>query len=239
MYQAFVAVLRDLPDGTGRRRRDQGRTERRRAPAPPRCGGRCIASVRDAQCEQEVGLARPEEPARTRPADRDGQARRRAGGELCARRHRAPRHWRRGNAQDQSEARLCTKLRLRARRSLPRLSGDGPHRAGDVRRHGHHGIPGPGAGKGRPGAVRLLRGRTSLRRHRHGAVRPRAHRARAHGRGRDARRGLRLALVYARHVLRARLAGGRPHRQPPRRLGRVTVQCLPDQRRISGDHLRR
>ena len=65
------------------------------------------------------------------------------------------------------------------------------------------GFRGPRAGEGRPGAVRLLRRRASLRRHRHRAARSRAHRARAHRRGRDARCGLCVARLAARHVASA------------------------------------
>ena len=93
---------------------------------------------------KQLRLARPEEPAGPRSADRDGEARRRAGGELRARRHGAARPRRRGAAQDQSAPDLRAELRLRPGRPLPRLSGDGPDRAGDVRRHEHHRLSGRG-----------------------------------------------------------------------------------------------
>ena len=50
------------------------------------------------------------------------------------------------------------------------LSGDGPHRAGDVRRHEHDRLRGSSAGEGGAGAVRLLRRCASLRRDRDGTL---------------------------------------------------------------------
>ncbi len=122
---------------------------------------------------------------------------------------------------------------------LPRLSRDGPDRAGDVRDHGHHGLSGTRAGEGRPCAVRLLRRRASLWRHRHRAARPRAHRARTCRRGCDARFGLCVARFNARHVVRHRLGGRGPHRQPARRPRGIALQRLSGERRLHRDHLRR
>ena len=78
-------------------------------------------------------------PKAARPADRDGQARRRAGGELRARRDGAARPRRRGDAQASTRGWSTRRAPATARTGPYRdYPGDGPHRAGDVRRHGHH-----------------------------------------------------------------------------------------------------
>ena len=202
--------LRDLPDGAWPAPRSS-RSSRRAAST---CAGAAWSAAR--RCRSRCSTptsARSSLNLKTRKAAtaaRAGQARRRAGRELRARRDGPARPRRRGAARGQSAADLRAELGLRQVGPYRDYPGDGPHRAGDVRRHEHHRLSRPAAGQGRAGAVRLLRRRASLRRDRHRAVRARAHRHAAGRRGVDARVGLRLAR------LNLGLSFGSGGRTPPR-----------------------
>ena len=136
----------------------------------------------------------------------------------------------------QPAARLRVQLRLRQDGPVPRLPGDGPHRAGDDGRHRHHRLPGPPAGEGRPGDGRLPGRHPPVRRHGRRAVRARAHRRGPDGRGLDDGGGVPHAGVQPRPVLRLRGQGAAAHRQPAHRHVAVPVQRLSDHGRLAGHH---
>lgn len=71
---------------------------------------------------------------------------------------------RRGPARDQSPAHLRLEFGLRQVRPLPRLPGNGPGHAGDVRRHRFDRLPRPTAGQVWRGHLRFHGGHSSLRR---------------------------------------------------------------------------